>query len=460
VHRTRRLTIATVVFGAATIATLIVAPSLRFAYESSTLRASIDATQSVIAATAAYLVFGRVRRFHLRNDLAIVFSLALAATTNVFFAVMPDDGLNALTFQTWGRLLTRLLSTGALAYAAIAKDKPLRRPDRAGIGVIIAFDLALAVVAVIVASLVHWLPPGVEVTVADGRAEPLLWGHPALVFGEIDICLLYLLAAAGFARRADRRHDPLMTSLAVGSVLAGFSWLHFAAYPSIFNEIVQVGDGLRIAFYLVLVAGALREVQTWWTDVGRVAVLDERRRLARDLHDGLAQELAFIVRHSRLMTRNDAPPDAAEMVAGAAERALDEARRAISALTSDADEPVDLAIAHAAEEVACRDWTQVRLDVVPGIEVAPATREAILRIVRESVTNAGRHGNATLVRVKLDQDRVLSIEDDGTGFDIDEARRKGRFGLISMQERAEGLGARFKVVSRPGDGTKVEVGLP
>src|SRR5689334_12970881 len=116
-------------FGAITIVLLIVAPPLRFAYESSTLRASIEATQSVIAATAAYLVFGRVRRFHLRNDLAIVFALALAASTNVFFAVMPDDGLNALTFQTWGRLLTRLLGTGALAYAAIAKDKPLRRPD-------------------------------------------------------------------------------------------------------------------------------------------------------------------------------------------------------------------------------------------------------------------------------------------------------------------------------------------
>ena len=104
--------------------------------------------------------------------------------------------------------------------------------------------------------------------------------------------------------------------------------------------------------------------------------------------------------------------------------------------------------------------TEVRLDIAADIDVAPSTREALLRIVRESVTNAGRHGHATHVVVALGEDRVLSIEDDGCGFDLDEAATKGRFGLVSMRERAEGLGGRFRIMSGPGRGTRVEVGLP
>jgi signal transduction histidine kinase len=459
--RARLLTVAAAAVCAAATLGVAVAPQLRFAYESPELRSVLEATQALIGAVTAYLVYGRVRRSAMRNDLVVVYALALFASTNLFFIVLPHGGETALTFQTWARLATRMIGTAALAWAAIAPDRRIRHPKRAGIVVVTTADFTLAAVAVIAAAFVRHLPAGIEVAVDDaGKAIPALWGHPATVVGELIVFSLFLVAAVGFASRADHRPDPLVTALAVGSAIAAFSWLHFAAYPSIFSDVVQLGDVLRVAFYLVLLIGAQREIETWWSRLARATASEERRRMARDLHDGLAQELAFITRESRLLERGEASPEAASMIAASAERALDEARAAISALTNDRDEPLGLAIAHAAEEIAGRVGTEVRLDIAADIDVAPSTREALLRIVRESVTNAGRHGHATHVVVALGEDRVLSIEDDGCGFDLDEAATKGRFGLVSMRERAEGLGGRFRIMSGPGRGTRVEVGLP
>jgi signal transduction histidine kinase len=83
-------------------------------------------------------------------------------------------------------------------------------------------------------------------------------------------------------------------------------------------------------------------------------------------------------------------------------------------------------------------------------------REALVRIVQESVNNAGRHGHANTVWISMAAGGPLSIVDDGEGFDPTQPR-EGRFGLVSMRERAERLGARLTIESAPGDGTKVEV---
>jgi signal transduction histidine kinase len=89
----------------------------------------------------------------------------------------------------------------------------------------------------------------------------------------------------------------------------------------------------------------------------------------------------------------------------------------------------------------------------------PAVREALVRIVRESITNAARHGEAEHVTVTFSLDGVLQITDDGKGF-TPETATPNRFGLVSMRERAERLGARFRIESQPGRGTRVEVALP
>ena len=89
------------------------------------------------------------------------------------------------------------------------------------------------------------------------------------------------------------------------------------------------------------------------------------------------------------------------LVADAAERALADARRAIAALTKPLDEPLDIALAQAVEEVADRFGQKLVLDLKPRVRVDAMTREHLIRIAREAVLNAARHGRAPVVRVEL-----------------------------------------------------------
>jgi signal transduction histidine kinase len=156
------------------------------------------------------------------------------------------------------------------------------------------------------------------------------------------------------------------------------------------------------------------------------------------------------------------PADVAQ-ISAAAERALNDSRRAIAALTRPLDEPLHLALAQAAEDVAARTGARLSLDLEPGIVVAEArTREELVRIACEAVANAARHSAASTVRVELrNGDRIrLRIVDDGVGFDLGSAPDGGgRFGLVSMRERAAALGAEFDIRTQPGTGTAVEVTL-
>jgi signal transduction histidine kinase len=100
-------------------------------------------------------------------------------------------------------------------------------------------------------------------------------------------------------------------------------------------------------FYGALIAGAAGEVGRYWQASREAAVLDERRRIARDLHDGLAQELAFIVRRAKRLLDGKAGPADAVQITNAAERALDESRRVIATLTRPLDEPLDVVLSEA-----------------------------------------------------------------------------------------------------------------
>ena len=211
------------------------------------------------------------------------------------------------------------------------------------------------------------------------------------------------------------------------------------------------------AWLLVLLARAGRRAGTERV-AGQRRVADERRRLARELHDGLAQELAFIACEAQGL---DGAP-AAGRVRDAAERALGEARLAISVLTAPGDEPLETALRGAAEAVALRGDARVEVDAGGEPAMAPGARHTLLRIVREATSNAVRHGHARTVRLTLraGPPLTLTIADDGAGFDPQADRRADAFGLQSMGERADALGGRLDVRSALGDGTRIEVTLP
>jgi signal transduction histidine kinase len=198
--------------------------------------------------------------------------------------------------------------------------------------------------------------------------------------------------------------------------------------------------------------------------IARRASATERRRIARDLHDGIAQELAFIAMLSKGL--DDAGQDAAAVshLRAAAARALQDSRASIGVLTSADDTPLDGLVTRTVGTFRSRFGVQVDLDLDRDLVVDAERRDALIRILQEALNNAVRHGEPRRIGVRLRRDAgssLLSIADDGGGFDASAASGNGDgFGLVSMRERAEQLGGGVSVVSSPGAGTRVEVRLP
>jgi signal transduction histidine kinase len=323
--------------------------------------------------------------------------------------------------------------------------------------VFLSFGALLGIIAAIIAGLASDLPAGVTPGFVSGELE--LEGHTAFVATQIAAAVLLGLAAIGFTLKASTRSDELIRWLAVGATLGAFARINFALFPSLYSQWVSTGDILRIAFYAVLLIGAEREIRAYQRRGAALAVLEERRRIARDLHDGLAHELAYISAQSRHLTGGE-PTTALSQIASAAERAMDESRRAIAALTQPLDEPFDVTLAATAEELSERLGARLELDLATGVHVSPANREALLRIVREAMTNAGRHGRASEIALRLVNGGRLELRilDDGIGFDPEAAENQpGAFGLISMRERVQALGGEFRLLSKRGEGTCIEV---
>jgi signal transduction histidine kinase len=230
-------------------------------------------------------------------------------------------------------------------------------------------------------------------------------------------------------------------------------------YPSFYSQWVHTGDAFRLSFYAVLLAGSMREIWSYWRALSEAAVFEERRRIARDLHDGLAQELAYLARN---LDGLDGETGAAVLgrLRSAVERAQLESRHAISALAAPSGQDTGVALAEAAREIAERFHVGLEIDLVRGVRLSAARAEALVRIACEAVTNAARHSGASRVNLSLERDGSgvrLRVSDSGRGFDT--TVPGGGFGLISMRERARAVGGELRISSAPGRGSKVEAAL-
>ena len=221
---------------------------------------------------------------------------------------------------------------------------------------------------------------------------------------------------------------------------------------------------------LALVAGlaraalAFRELRGLAETRRRAARLEERRRVAQDLHDGLAQELAFIVSSTETL-RGDRPDDPDVVHLGAAaRRALEESRLMLATLSRPVEEPLETLLADSARDLTDRAGVALAIDLAPGAIADLRTREMLHRILREALTNAIRHSGSPSVSVRLatSPDLELVVADEGKGFDAASmTERSGtHLGLRSMRERAEAVGGRLVVESRAGRGTTVRAVLP
>jgi signal transduction histidine kinase len=462
VDQGRRVVLAAVVAGLVGTVLVVVLPWLRFAYRSNEAHVAIETAAFLIPALAAVLFGGRAVRASSGTDLILASSLAILAATNLCFSIVPavvdSDGGN---FETWAPVAGRLLGALGFAAAALLPHRQLARPRRS-----LAYAMLAVVGVIALIGLLAWLfadelPRAVDPDLSPERSgRPLIQGHWLILAMQVASMLLYAAATLGFLRRAERERDALLLWVAVAAALSGIARLNYFLFPSLYTEWVYVGDFLRLAGYIALLTGIGREVLTYQRGAADAAVYEERRRLARDLHDGLAQELAFIRSEgARLSGTSDR---GVMRMATAAERALSEARMAITALTTPLDEPLDVTLARGAEAVAVRMGATVEVDCVGKPHISTAARQSLERIVREAVSNAVRHGQAKLVRVQIEAHHSLRIvvTDDGRGFDTTRERKRESFGMISMHERAEAMDGRLEVASRPGEGTTVTVVVP
>jgi signal transduction histidine kinase len=441
---------------------VIFVPSLHYAYRSASTRVMLETTATLVGLLTTFLLWGRVRQRKRLDDLLLFVALALLSISNLVFAVLPAlRWTRPHPFSMWTTLATGAVGAAVLATASVLRDRQLVNSERAALRGLLAVATILVILGGVVGAVVDRLPVGLDPARSQGPTNWPEIGNGSIVVSQMGIAVLFAVAAFGFTRRAERDQDELLLWLGAGSAVAALARVNYFVFPSLYSDWFYTGDALRLCFYVLLFIGAVREIHIYQRAYADSRVLEERRRIARDLHDGLAQELSFITTSARDLAVGSPRAGALLQLASAAQRGLDESRRAIASLTQEADEPIGAALVQAVEEIAERHGARVEVEAAGATDIAPDQREQLLRIAREAVTNAARHAGADVIRVELQNGGTslrLRVDDDGAGFDVGAVSPNG-FGLVAMKERAAAMGAEFTIDSGHGRGTTVEVRL-
>ncbi len=228
-------------------------------------------------------------------------------------------------------------------------------------------------------------------------------------------------------------------------------------------------DALRLEDLALEAVSALR-AQSLAVKVEEVAVLQERLKLAREIHDGLASDLATVVALFKYyeQRREKDPQDAAQLLSQLrtmTEENLQSARNILQSLRPKTIRSEGL-LASVLKLVDQFGRTYL-IETTASIrgeenELIPEQKEGIFQILREILSNVRKHAQARNVSVSLDlsvSPWVLSVRDDGRGFDVsrvgEESRKSRSYGLIGMRERTRLLDSTLEISSRPGEGTRV-----
>ncbi|HYV01236.1 MAG TPA: GAF domain-containing sensor histidine kinase [Actinomycetota bacterium] len=202
-------------------------------------------------------------------------------------------------------------------------------------------------------------------------------------------------------------------------------------------------------------------------DLQRLAVMDDRERIAKELHDGVIQSLFAVGMGLQATSTISRDPDLQRRIESAVEemdRVIRDLRNYIFGLRPGilADRQLDQALRGLAEDFQEKTGVVAVVDVDPRIAAELSSRAGdIVQVVREALSNVGRHAQAATCRIALRRENgraVVEIDDDGTGFDVEWARGRG-LGLGNLHERAKTLGADLTVDSALGSGTTVRLSI-
>lgn len=331
-----------------------------------------------------------------------------------------------------------------------------------------------------------------------------LWGDRRVMAGETSVAVILGVAlaagtaTAGFASLAilqaiaypmawvfsSRLRDALLANLAVAlAVGVGFA-VSIGTEPDdlrqiVFTQSLALGFSLAMGFWisrmtelgeergrlLVELQGAQEQIAALNREAGAVA---ERERLARELHDTIAQDLTVLVMLAQRARREAAAPDGTlAMIEEGARAALGETRALVAAGAAlDTDGlGLDGALQRLAERFERETGVAVSLAIDEGVTLSRDAEVVVLRCAQEALSNARKHARAR--RVVLDvgiaeggpERRIrLTVSDDGIGFDPDSA--PAGFGLSGMNERLALVGGTLRATSAPGAGTVIVAELP
>jgi signal transduction histidine kinase len=414
---------------------------------------------------------------------ALTAAITLLGVERAFGYSLDAPGQLPLWMTVWTRALAAALLVVA-GLAAIRGEGFARLPPLLVLWLPALGTIGLAMVGVAFQGVLPALisAAGLASLSADPHAPLPVGAAAPMALLEIAIALGYLAAAALSYRAYRINGDGTDAVLAVGLMIAAFSQVLFAIHPaSAFSSLVTTSDILRVAFYVTLLAtlavevrGDIRALRSANLELRRLsdaevarATAEERARLAREIHDGMSQELWYAkLKQGRLLGLPAVVGDArglAEEVAGAIESALAEARQAIMALRPTEGRSFGEAVEQYVADFSDRFGIAAAASSDPAAEALPPRAQAeLLRILHEALSNVRKHADATLVRVEVAPNEAgmrMTVTDNGSGFSTD-APEPSSYGLSSMRQRAEIIGGSLSVESRPRDGTRVRVDVP
>jgi signal transduction histidine kinase len=387
-----------------------------------------------------------------RRDLLLSTGFFVASLSTLAFSVAPVLGGQPIHRpEGWANVVGLLLAWSLIAVAPFAHGRA--KAGRRALGNATA---AAAILLVLVWTTFRSLGDALP-ALDPGDATEI----PPLLLGSLVVqALLNLLAVVGFGLRVHDRRDDLDRWLGLGSTLMLFASLNYLFTPLVGSDSVSQADFLRVLAFGVLLVGAWRAIR--FAEFGR-AVAEERARVAREIHDGLAQYLFAVATHATMLESGD-PATQSETIGRikeAATAAQQEARFAILALSSaSGTAPFDAALRRYVEFLTADGALEVDIEIDGDVPLAPDEQIEVFRIVQEGLANVRKHANATRAEVVIGEragERFVTIRDDGAGFD-GEDRAAGQ-GLKNMRARAGNIHGDFSLRSAPGSGTSLEVVL-
>ncbi|MDR0343700.1 MAG: histidine kinase [Nocardiopsaceae bacterium] len=438
---------------AATVAVGLL-PSLRTASGRPSVQAALATAVTLTGLLTAVLVAGRLRRRRLLSELLLAAALVVLAVSSLLFETVPPLTGLARTEQVLPAIAGSVLGALLFVLAAFAPGSRLTRPGPVTAGAAAALAVAALGAFLMRAQAAGRLPQLLPGPAAGG---PGARGLPLLPGAELLLAVAYGLAGAGFLARYHRLGDEFAGWLSVAAVVSAGSHVSGFLYPVLAARPGYVSDAFRLLFYAAALTGAVREIWSYWHALPAAAVRAERRRIGHDLHDGMAQELAYLARHLDSLA-GGADAEAVGRLRRAVARAQRESRQAIRALAPPRVEALETALREAAAGIADRFSIEVRAGIDHDVRLPAAGAEALLRAAREAMTNAARHSGAGTVFVTLRRERRhvrLRVSDAGCGFDAQAGR--GGCGLALLREGVRAAGGELRIRSLPGSGTEVEV---